>query len=86
MSWQQMVEQAEQSASAQVHRALVQKGYRVLAQHAARTNRQLVFTLYSKGPQVLLMQTRSGTDEQLCELYRPVCDSTSIADTITAIP
>lgn len=74
---------ADRTASQELHAALLAKGYRVLAQHAARTNRQHVFTLYGNASHVLIMQTR-GTD--LCELYRPVSESNSVAETIAAIP
>lgn len=70
---------------------LREKGYRTLVRHEVKQSgatylqerRILAFTLYTNGRTVLVLQEHAGGG---CELYKPVVDTLSIAETIAAIP
>lgn len=78
----------ERPASIQLREALRQRGYRPIGAQSIRTRTsETVWMLWSNGRTQLLMETHiETTGEVACELYKPLTQSNSLADTIAAIP
>jgi hypothetical protein len=77
------------SASVQLGEALRQHGYRAVETYVSRGHRtETLFTYWVRDTQTLLLcsTTTLAGEELACELYQPLAQSNSIADTIAAIP
>jgi len=80
---------AEQPASAQLATALRAKGYKLIGQYTVQVNARIEtrLTYWSKGAQQLVMERITWADGSThCDIYQPLTQSNSIAETIAAIP
>lgn len=66
-----------------IHRALCERGYQCISLYGLLKPQATYIAVYTKSGMTLLLH---AWDDGGCDLYRPLCETNSLAETIAAIP